>query len=186
MKTILLMRHARAGDTRAGEHDYDRSLTDDGREMASQTGKILSSLNLRIDRIVSSAAVRTRETADLVAAEVNPASAASPSASWPVIYRPELYHASGHAFANAAAQSAFDDESTVLIVGHNPGIGALMCYWANERLDVSPATLFAFRFDVNSWTNIKANHNEGVQVLAIIQDGKLRKVDSSLQPEPKG
>ena len=170
-----------------GERDYDRSLTDDGRAMASQTGRILASLNLSIDRVITSAAARTSETADLVATEISSvATDERRSQSLRVTYEPELYHASGHAFANAATQHAFDDESAVLVVGHNPGIGALMCYWADERLDVSPATLVAFRFDVNSWKNIKANHNKGVKVLAVIQDGMLQKVDATLQHERKG
>lgn len=155
--------------------------------MASQTGRILASLNLSIDRVIASAAIRTSETADLVTAQFSSAAKGEPaSQSMRVIYLPELYHASGHAFANAATQHAFDDESTVLIVGHNPGIGALMCFWANQRLDISPATLVAFRFDLSSWKKIKANHNEGVQVLAVIQDGTLQQVDAAIQHEHKG
>lgn len=186
LKTILLMRHARAGDTRAGEHDYDRSLSDDGRDMASQTGRILASLNLSVDRIIASAAVRTRQTAELVADEINSVRHGCSLAPVPVIQLKELYHASAHAFAKAAGQHSFDDESTVLIVGHNPGIGALMCYWAGEGMDVSPATLFAFRFGVNSWSEIQPNHSRGVQLLAVVQEGLLRKADPTIQHEPKG
>jgi phosphohistidine phosphatase len=186
LKTILLMRHARAGDTRAGEHDYDRSLTADGNDMAFQTGRILASLNLSVDRIIASAAARTQQTAELVSEEINATRTRTAAPPVAIICRPELYHASAHGFAKAAGQHAFDDESTVLIVGHNPGIGTLMCYWAQKGLDVSPATLVAFRFDLKSWTDVKASHNEGVRIIAIIQDGKLQQVDPSLQPEPKG
>lgn len=181
------MRHARAADAKTGETDFQRLLTSDGRAMAGQTGHILKSLNLRIDRIVASAALRTAETAALVAKALGKPSGDS-SASRPVdvVLERSLYHASAHDFAKAATHYAIDDDSTVLVVGHNPGIGALMCYWANERLPISPATLLAFRFDVDRWSEIHANDQGAATLLAVIQDGELLRADESLQGHLKG
>ncbi len=187
MKTLLLMRHARAADAKSGETDFQRVLTSDGRVMATQTGQILKSLKLRVDRIIASAALRTAETAALVAKSLSEPPANGPvQGPVDVVLERGLYHASAHEFANAASHFAFEDDSTVLIVGHNPGIGALMCYWADERLPISPATLLAFGFDVNHWSDIRANDQGAARLLAVIQDGELLRADDSIHGHSKG
>jgi phosphohistidine phosphatase len=178
------MRHARATDTDGNGKDYFRPLTADGREMASESGRILDSLNLPVDRIVASAALRTSQTADLVAAELTRSSASKP-VGIPITRVPELYHASANDFAYAARQFASDDEATVLVVGHNPGIGALMCFWADQPMNIHPATLIAFRFAAESWSDIRPSLDSGAELLAIVQEGQLKHASSSIKPSRK-
>jgi len=187
VKTLLLMRHARAADAARGEDDFQRMLTKDGRAMAVQTGQILKSSGIRVDRLIASAAMRTAETAALVAKALGePAGSEAAGAAVDVILERRLYQASAQTFARAAGDYAMDDDSTVLVVGHNPGIGALICHWASEHLPVSPATLVGFCFDVDRWSDIRSSDQETPRVLIVIQDGMLLQADDSLRGPSKG
>lgn len=187
VKTLLLMRHARAADAAHGENDFQRTLTKDGRAMAVQTGQILKALSIKIDHLIASAAIRTAETAALVAEALSePAGSESTDEPVNITLERRLYQATAQTFAKAASDYALDDDATVLIVGHNPGIGALMCYWANERLPVSPATLVGFLFDVDRWSDIRSADQETPRVLLVIQDGMLLQADESLRGPAKG
>lgn len=161
MKTVLLMRHAEAAPESAGQTDYDRPLTEDGIDVAAQTGIVLKKAGVTIDRIVASAAVRTTETARLVASKAAP--------ECPVILLERLYSASAELFAQVPRQYGFEDEQTILIVGHNPGIGQLICYFAKDLLSVPPATLAGFRFDVSKWDEIS---RENATLVRLVRNGQ--------------
>lgn len=161
MKTVLLMRHAEAAPETAGQRDYDRPLTDDGVRIAVQTGEVVLECGLVIDRIIASAAVRTTETAKLVAQ--------SAARGRPLILLEELYAAPAERFAQVTRQYGFEDEASILIVGHNPGIGQLMCYFAKDLISVPPATLSVFQFDVDSWDKVS---RETSQLIQLIRNGK--------------
>lgn len=161
VKTVLLMRHAEAAPETGGLRDYDRPLTDEGVQIAVQTGEAVVKYGLAIDRIVASAAVRTTETARLVAQ--------SAARGCPLILLEELYAASAERFAQVPRQYGFEDESCILVVGHNPGIGQLMCYFARDLISVPPATLSVFQFEVDSWDKIS---RETSQLVQLIRNGK--------------
>lgn len=161
VKTVLLMRHAEAAPETAGLTDYDRPLTEDGICMAKQTGKVLKKEGVTIDRIVASAAVRTTETAKLVATGVSP--------ECPVILLKELYAAPAERFALVPRQFGCEDEHSILIVGHNPGIAQLICYFAKDLLSIPPGTLAGFQFDVADWGDVS---RETALFVRLVRNGK--------------
>jgi phosphohistidine phosphatase len=66
------LRHGQAVD--AGEWngaDFDRPLTDEGRERMTRAAKMLAALRLEIDTIVTSPFVRAKQTATIVAKKLN-------------------------------------------------------------------------------------------------------------------
>jgi phosphohistidine phosphatase len=161
VKTVLLMRHAEAAPETAAQRDYDRDLTEEGVRIAIQTGEAVAKCGFAIDRIVASAAVRTAETAKLVAQAA--------ARECPLIQLKELYAAPAERFAQVPRQYGFEDETSILIVGHNPGIGQLMCYFAKDMISVPPATLSVFQFDVDSWDKVSRETSHLVQ---LIRNGK--------------
>lgn len=165
MKTILLMRHAKAGEGKPSQSDFDRSLTDKGTAMARTTGKCLKSLGLKIDRVIASSAVRTQQTAEIVAAEVCPQA--------PIKLLESLYLAPEELFAQSIRQHPSEDESCALVVGHNPGIAALMCRWAEQSLDVPTATLAVFRSSATQWSGVRSDAAAAPRLISIIQKGQL-------------
>jgi len=143
LKTILLMRHAEAQFEQGDQTDFDRTLTPDGEQMASQTGAILKEHGVKICRILASSAPRTLRTAQLVAAQACPTT--------PLVPLTELYASSTERLLNTLFRHCCPDEDSILLVAHNPGVSGLMCRWANRDLSVQPATLLAFTADTDDW-----------------------------------
>lgn len=112
MKTLVLLRHAKAERQSDTGQDFDRALTDRGRADARLMGRVLAEAGIRPDRALVSAARRTRETWD----------AASESfGDVEVAFDRALYHAEAGAIRRAV--EALEEEAGVLIVvGHNPGL----------------------------------------------------------------
>jgi phosphohistidine phosphatase len=162
VKMLLLMRHAQAAPKATGQRDFDRPLTEDGRQVAEQTGRLLSQMNIRLDRLVTSSSVRTTETAECVASSLHPASG--------MILLDELFDASTHEIEDSIRKQLHDDESTVLIVGHNPGIAGVMCRWAGQSLSVPPGTVTIFESADTEWCEIGSRI--AMRLTAVIQGGQ--------------
>jgi phosphohistidine phosphatase SixA len=84
-----------------------------------------------------------------------------------------LYHAPAETYAHAARRLTLDTESTVLIVGHNPGIADLMCRWSDESLSVSTATVAIFESSVEVWTRFRKSHGDSLSLTCLIQDARI-------------
>ena len=165
IKTILLMRHAKAAAEEAGESDFERRLTADGILTARQTATTLLSSGFRIDRIIASAAERTRQTADLVAEGMQ--------LSAERLDLDELYLAPAKMFEATLCERTFEDESSVLVVGHNPGIASLICRWADKNLAIHPATVAVFESSADTWLHVRRTKVHIPQLICLLQDGKV-------------
>lgn len=160
------MRHARAEDARVGMRDFDRHLTEDGCAMTEKVAARLKTLGVKLDRVIASSAARTKETAEIMAAGVG--------SSGPLIVRDRLYNATADSFASAIGQECDDEETSVLVVGHNPGIGGLMCHWAEESLFVPPGTLAIFEVAADlQWNSVRLHTQPTPQLVGLIQDGAI-------------
>jgi phosphohistidine phosphatase len=136
MVRLLLMRHAEAESGSSEDADFERNLTESGREVARQTGALLKSLNICCDQVLASSAHRTMQTADTVI----------DSAGWslqPAGDR-QLYNARAAWIRSQLRAVATRTEHALLMVGHNPGIGMLICELAGSSLPVPPGTLAVF------------------------------------------
>ncbi len=148
MKTLVLMRHSHASFDNSAWSDHERPLTGPGRHLASQTGKLLT--DYRIDRILCSSAVRTVETAELVAtacgANTTPESINS------------LYLAGAATYPGVASELAVHGNEVLLMIGHNPGIANLVMSWAEESFAMMPASVAIFELNIDDWTDIAARN----------------------------
>src|SRR4051812_10889447 len=66
MKTLLILRHAKAKRNDSDSDDHERSLNKRGKKDAPKMGQLLRDENLLPDLIVSSAAKRCRKTAEQI------------------------------------------------------------------------------------------------------------------------
>jgi phosphohistidine phosphatase len=113
MDRLILFRHGKAEPDSASGEDFDRRLAPRGQREAADMGARLAGKGLRPDKVLVSAAARTRES--WAAAQ-----AAFPDAC--AVYLDELYLAEAGAIWRAAKAA---DAQTVMIVGHNPGMQEL-------------------------------------------------------------
>jgi phosphohistidine phosphatase len=114
MKRLILLRHAKAERSAPSGRDFDRPLSSRGLSDAARAGRALASAGLIPDVVLVSAAVRTVQTWERAAA-------ALPDAK--VQIRQDLYNAPSERLL--AVAQAEHDAQTVMIIAHNPGIGAL-------------------------------------------------------------
>jgi phosphohistidine phosphatase len=115
-RTLIVLRHAKS-DWSGGEPDIDRPLARRGLRQAPEAGQWLAAHAGRLDLALVSPAQRTRSTWELVAAQLTD----PPEARVDV----RLYAASGGQLL-AVLRELPDDLSTVVLVGHNPGVEDLV------------------------------------------------------------
>ncbi len=124
MRTLILMRHAKA--VRADEADSDeaRGLTGRGRRDAAAAGTMIAAAGLNPALALVSTAERTRETA----------ASAFAGLGLEMRFEDALYHASPEGIWDAFSAS---DAERVVIVGHNPGMGDLVSKLVHQAHDGS-------------------------------------------------
>lgn len=66
MKKVFLLRHAKSSHENPKLTDFDRTLDPEGKKDAAEMGEYLSASGEKIELIVASTSVRTRETAAIV------------------------------------------------------------------------------------------------------------------------
>jgi len=122
MRTLILMRHAKAVRAHEANSDEARGLTGRGRRDAAAAGAAMADAGLQPTLALVSSAERTRETAE------------HGLAAFGLETRLEdaLYHAAPESLWDAFAAS---DAESVVIVGHNPGIGELVSSLVHQAHD---------------------------------------------------
>jgi phosphohistidine phosphatase len=122
MDRLILQRHGKAeGDSASGQ-DFDRALTERGRRDALLTAQALAASGVRPDLVLVSPAARTIQTWDAAAAVFPDAEVRSV---------PMLYDIGSQAMLNLARDEGAS-VGTVMVVGHNPGLGALAVHLAAQ------------------------------------------------------
>jgi phosphohistidine phosphatase len=126
--------------------DFDRALTERGRNEAQAVGKYLQRQDVKLDLVLSSAAVRARETTELIlnaaGFEVN------------ARFDRQIYEA-GWRELLALLSELEEQASTVLLVGHNPALEDLVHLLTERTEHMSPATLAQISLDAELWSNVK-------------------------------
>ena len=131
MKRLILMRHAKSSWSDRNQPDRARPLNPRGRRAAPKLGTWLRDQGYAPDVALVSDAVRTEETWRAVADALEP---------HPMLPQPKLYGADPATML--ALLRGAGDAGTVLMIGHQPGIGAL----AQSLLRSPPAEIDPDRF----------------------------------------
>lgn len=154
MKTVILLRHAKSSWADPALDDHDRPLNGRGKAAAPVVAEWLRRAGHRPDRVLCSSAKRTRQTYRRMAE-------AMPDLPEAVI-EPRLYHADPEAmFALLAEQP--DSASSVLMLGHQPGLSAFArqlvngsirphCHRAFDHFPTAAAAVL--RLDIARWRDL--------------------------------
>jgi phosphohistidine phosphatase len=116
MKRLYLLRHAKSSWADAESSDFDRPLSARGREACNALRTTLKRLGVAPERVLCSAARRTRETLERIAP-------ALPAPHTTTIER-ALYLASADKLLERLHRLE-DEYAAALVIGHNPGIQEL-------------------------------------------------------------
>jgi phosphohistidine phosphatase len=116
MKTLSVLRHAKAAWADRGTRDFDRPLDVRGGDDARALGTEMHRLGLRFDAVVASPALRVTETLDGVGTGYGEAVAAD--------FDPQIYLAP-LAVLTEIVHETEDGVARLLIAGHNPGCALL-------------------------------------------------------------
>ena len=149
MKSLMVLRHAEAAPEGPNLPDPRRPLTARGRGQAQALGRWLATRGMVPDRILSSSAVRARETTEVVSA----------AADWQVAVCEvaDLYTATTE-FLLAEVNRQADKVQCLLVVAHAPGVpdlvGSLVARRGDVALVCEPATFMEVVFDADSWSAI--------------------------------
>ena len=160
-KTILLLRHAKSAWNTPQQADHDRPLNRRGERAAKTMADHLAGHGPRPGLILCSTAARTRQTlAPLVKALGSPAP--------PISLEQDLYLASEEALLERL-KALPDGTETVLLIGHNDGIGELAVALAGQgpaealehlREKYSTGALATLRLPAGPWSALAPGTGE--------------------------
>jgi len=117
VKTLLLLRHAKSAWSDPRLDDHDRPLNARGERSAKAMADHIAREAPRPDLILCSTAMRTRQTLAPLLKQLGPPAP-------PISLENGLYLASEEVLL-AHIRAAADEVPTVLLIGHNDGIGQL-------------------------------------------------------------
>ena len=155
MKTLYILRHAKSDWSDGGLPDYERPLNKRGRIAAPLMGEVLKNSGFQPETIISSPAVRAKQTAEAVrdAAELKGT----------INYDSRIYEARPQTLLQVIAEID-DAHESAMIVGHNPGLEGLIKILTGELQTMPTAALAVIDLDISHWSE------------AIAATGKLREL----------
>ena len=145
MKKLYIVRHTHKAEEKPGQDDYDRELSPEGLQEAKVMAQKLSETESKIDLIVSSPAIRTRETAEIFSDILKYDKS--------IMYNEVLYLA----FVNELLETisyTFDTVDTMILIGHNPSLTALAITLTDFKERFEIGGIMEIEFDCKSWIDI--------------------------------
>ena len=177
MKTLTLLRHAKSTWDDPVARDFDRPLNKRGRRAAQTVGREMRAQGLAFDHVIASPAVRVVETLEGIADGYGRAVAPT--------FDQRAYLASAATLLDLVHEAP-DDAQALLIVGHNPGLEALVMLLTRDgdgplrdevALKYPTATLAEIALPVEHWRDV----SEGIGALARFI--RPRDLDPELGPD---
>jgi phosphohistidine phosphatase len=145
--SLYLLRHGKAESAvPVGGGDHERVLRRRGRKSAQIIGRFLARLGEAPECILSSTAVRARETAEI----------AREAGGWsaPIDERRAIYAATTEALVREVGSCAGAPER-LLLVGHQPGLGLLIAELTGSEPDFPTAALARIDLELEDWSALR-------------------------------
>ena len=145
MRDLLLLRHAKSSWKDSDLADFERPLNERGRKAAALLGLYIARENVGIDLIISSPAVRARQTIELVLR--------SAKRSVELRFDQLIYEASPTRLLEIISQIE-DERQSVLLVGHNPGMEDLLALLVGGEQHMATASLASVLVHSKKWDKV--------------------------------
>lgn len=149
MKTIYILRHAKSSWDFPHLADDERPLLDKGKKRTRLINEFLIEKKIKPDLIITSHAVRARDTARIVARAIG--------------YPKEDIHI-GKTIYYADAENLIDQfydipetAQSAMLVGHNPTLTNFVNRYLDKKIEWLPTSgLVSISFHTDKWVNISA------------------------------
>jgi phosphohistidine phosphatase len=145
MKTLLLLRHAKSSWDDVSLKDFDRPLNKRGLKAAPRVGAYMQKEKIRPDLVLSSPALRAKQTTTMVCEAGGFSSLAT--------FDERIYEASPQQLFEVVA--GIDDRiGMAMMVGHNPGFEGLLSALTGESHPMPTAALACIELKVEKWSDV--------------------------------
>lgn len=152
--SVAVMRHGNAEDDFTFSSDFERNLTSKGKIESNETAAWLQEIGFTPDVILCSAAARTKQTAEVCAANFDIKFDA-------IIAAKEMYNSgSGNYFR---ALSKLTEYNKILLIGHNPTICEIVDHFSTENDIFSFPTASVAIIEINK-DNLKIGEITGLKI----------------------
>lgn len=151
MKNLLLLRHAKSSWKDPDLADFERPLNDRGRKAAASIGRYIAQEDINIDLVISSPAVRARQTIELVLR--------SAKRSVELRFDQLIYEASPSRLLEIISQTE-DERKSVMLVGHNPGMEELLALLVGGEQHMPTASLARVLLHSKKWDKVPGGKAE--------------------------
>ena len=155
MKTLFILRHAKSSWDNPDWSDFARPLNNRGLDAAPLMGKVMKENDFDPEIIISSPAMRAKQTAGLVKESAGFRAA--------VKFDERIYEASPLRLLEVVSDIE-DHYDSAMIVGHNPGFENLVRILTGKIETMPTATLAVVDLEIDLWNEV---HSE---------TGDLRKI----------
>jgi phosphohistidine phosphatase len=145
MKSLLLLRHAKSDRDNPQLADHDRPLNKRGKGDAPRMGRLLQDEDLLPDLILVSTAQRARDTAQ--------AMVAATTFAGEITARHDFYLAGPEAYFRVL-RDVPDTYRRVMVVGHNPGLEALLEHLTGTATTLPTAALAQVSLPITRWEEL--------------------------------
>jgi phosphohistidine phosphatase len=177
MKTLTLLRHAKSDWDDPRQRDFDRPLNRRGHAAARAIGRAMLAEGMRFDAVLASPAARVVETleglAEACCRDLAPA------------FDPDLYLACPATLLDKIHETP-DEATSLLVVGHNPGLEQLAKLLSGTGDETAlaalaekypTAALAVIRLNVASWSDVAPDRGTLTRFL------RPRDLDPGLGPD---
>ncbi len=147
MKTLFVMRHAKSALGSPDQTDLDRPLLEKGKKRTKHIIDYLLKKQVKVDLLLTSPAVRSNETAIIMAHGLN---------------IPESNMREEKLIYSADSDRLFDlfydlpsSVNKLMIIGHNPAVTNFVNIYLDEKIDALPTSgVVCLSFETDDWTQI--------------------------------
>ncbi|HET6648518.1 MAG TPA: histidine phosphatase family protein [Pyrinomonadaceae bacterium] len=146
MKTIYLLRHAKSSWKDESLSDIERPLNGRGKKAADTMGAFLKREKILVDLVLSSSAVRARQTTERVLVSANIVT--------DVRFDERIYEAGVQRLVEIVRQIE-NGKKNVVLVGHNPGFEELLEWLTGTIERMQTGALAKIGLKTSTWDSVR-------------------------------
>ncbi len=149
-KIVLLIRHAKAHSLEKYSNDFSRELKSKGVDQSIISAKRILSRKIEVDKVLSSPALRAKQTAELIAEKLR-----AGKQKFTIEYDLSIYEANADRLFKLV-KSQPTSINCFILIGHNPGLSDLAnLIVPTFTKSLSKCSVLAVEYSGKSWKTMK-------------------------------